>query len=112
MREQELLLRSLQQCDFMLYELQLYLDTHPNCKRAMEQYRKHLEMKQKAEKMGQEYSGIEIAAPIAEALVSPADNEAYAWLRATVSQTNTTERWNWVDAPWPWEKEANCDVDV
>ena len=39
MREQELLLRSLQQCDFMLYELQLYLDTHPNCKRAMEQYR-------------------------------------------------------------------------
>lgn len=51
MREQELLLRSLQQCDFTLYELQLYLDTHPNCKRAMEQYRKHLEMKQKAEKM-------------------------------------------------------------
>lgn len=45
------------------------------------------EAKQKAEKMGQEYSGIEIAAPIAEALVSPADNEAYAWLRATVSQT-------------------------
>ena len=51
MREQELLLRSLQQCDFTLYELQLYLDTHPNCKRAMEQYRKHLEMKRKAEKM-------------------------------------------------------------
>lgn len=45
------------------------------------------EAKQKAEKMGREYSGIEIAAPIAEALVSPADNEAYAWLRATVSQT-------------------------
>ena len=89
MREQELLLRSLQQCDFMLYELQLYLDTHPNCKRAMEQYRKHLEMKQKAEKM---YVG------------------KYGPIRP--SQSNTTERWNWVDAPWPWEKEANCDVDV
>ena len=71
MREQELLLRSLQQCDFTLYELQLYLDTHPNCKRAMEKY-----------------------GPIRP------------------SQSNTTERWNWVDAPWPWEKEANCDVDV
>ena len=45
------------------------------------------EAKQKAEEMGQEYSGIEIAAPIAEALVSPADNEAYTWLRATVDQT-------------------------
>ena len=45
------------------------------------------EAKQKAEKMGQEYSGIEIAAPIAEALVSPVDNEAYTWLRATVGQT-------------------------
>lgn len=55
----------------------------------MEQYRKHLEMKQKAEKMYVEKYG-----PIRP------------------SQSNTTERWNWVDAPWPWEKEANCDVDV
>ena len=45
------------------------------------------EAKQKAEEMGQEYSGIEIAAPIAEVLVSPADNEAYTWIRATVDQT-------------------------
>ena len=89
MREQELLLRSIQQCDFTLYALQLYLDTHPNCKRAMEQYRKHPEMKQKAEKMYVEKSG-----PIRP------------------SQSITRERWNWVDAPWPWEKEANCDVDV
>ncbi|MCI5844964.1 MAG: spore coat protein CotJB [Oscillospiraceae bacterium] len=84
MREREMLLQSIQQCDFVLYELQLYLDTHPNCKRAMEQYRKHLEMKKKAEKMYTEKYG-----PI----------QAY--------QSDTTERWNWTDAPWPWEQEAN-----
>ena len=99
MREQELLLRSLQQCDFTLYELQLYLDTHPNCKRAMEQYRKHLEMKQKAEKMYVEKYG-----PIRP------------------SQSNTTERWNWVDAPcrgkrrqiamWTYEKKLQYPVNI
>ena len=51
--------------------------------------KRYREMKQKAEKMYVEKYG-----PIRP------------------SQSNTTERWNWVDAPWPWEKEANCDVDV
>ena len=61
------------------------IHTGEEAQKILETYQQ--EAKQKAEKMGQEYSGIEIAAPIAEALVSPADNEAYTWLRATVGQT-------------------------
>mgnify|MGYP001851342758 FL=1 len=61
------------------------IHTGEEAQKILETYQQ--EAKQKAEKMGQEYSGIEIAAPIAEALVSPVDNEAYTWLRATVGQT-------------------------
>jgi spore coat protein JB len=84
MREREMLLRQIQQCDFALYELQLYLDTHPHCREAMQLYRMHLEKKQKAEQL---YV------------------EQYGPLQA--HQSDTMGQWNWTDAPWPWEQEAD-----
>ena len=49
MDERVKLLRQVQQCDFTLYDLQLYLDTHPACRRAMEQYEKHLRHRRELE---------------------------------------------------------------
>ena len=43
--------------------------------------------KEKAEKLEQEYTGIEGTAPMAHELLSWKDNEAYTYMRATVGQT-------------------------
>ncbi len=78
------LLCSIQQYDFAMYELQLYLDTHPNCPMAMQQYKKYRAMKQAAV---EQYVRL------------------YGPLQAEQSDTDGT--WNWIENPWPWEKEAN-----
>ena len=83
MREQELLLRSLQQCDFTLYELQLYLDTHPNCPDALEYYR---DMCAVRKKLVEEYTA------------------AYGPLSSY--DCFCGDDWTWVDQPWPWEGEC------
>ena len=51
----------------------------------LEKYQK--KAKEKAERLKQEYSGIEGTAPMARQLLSWKDNEAYTYLRATVCQT-------------------------
>lgn len=63
----------------------------------LEEYQK--EAKERAQAMGQEYSGIESAAPIAEALVSLADNRAYTYLRATAGQTVIAKEYALVNVP-------------
>lgn len=81
MHERQMLMRKVQQYDFTLSELQLYLDTHPHCREALQLYRKTLEKKQQAEKR---YT------------------ETYGPIQAC--QSDTAERWNWTDQPWPWER--------
>ena len=67
--------------DFSLYELGLYLDTHPNDTKAMqalEQYRR------RREERVQEY----------ERCFGP----------YIVTQNHVTgNRWSWADDPWPWD---------
>ena len=63
----------------------------------LEQYQETA--KERAEDMGQEYTGIENAAPIAEALVMPAENQAYTYLRATVDQTLIEKEYALVNVP-------------
>ena len=63
----------------------------------LEQYQETA--KKRAEDMGQEYTGIENAAPIAEALVMPAENQAYTYLRATVDQTVIEKEYALVNVP-------------
>lgn len=80
MDERVKLLRQVQQCDFTLYDLQLYLDTHPACRRAMEQYEKHL---RHCRELEEEYV------------------RRFGPLRA--EQAAGSEPWSWVENPWPWE---------
>ena len=80
MDERAKLLRQIQQCDFTLYDLQLYLDTHPTCRRAMEQYEKHLHHRRHLE----------------EEYVS-----RFGPLRP--EQAAGSETWSWVENPCPWE---------
>ncbi|MBQ9942498.1 MAG: spore coat protein CotJB [Christensenellaceae bacterium] len=78
------LLRRLQVCDFVLIELQLYLDGHPTDREALAMYTRYKTMRcQAAEEYTRAYGPID-----------PLDFCG-------------GERWNWVDGPWPGEKEGN-----
>lgn len=75
---------AIQMYDFYLYELNLYLDTHPADKNALSLFKKYTELRNAA-------------------------YEAYInkYGPITADQSSTNERFNWVDDPWPWERSAN-----
>ncbi len=83
MSERQRLLKRLQVCEFTLDDVRLYLDSHPCDHAALEYYKKHLEMRNKAY---QDY--IEKFGPL------------------MANDCINTEKWTWVEEPWPWEKEA------
>lgn len=78
-QEREKLLTRIQICDFILVETNLFLDTHPDFTPAVEYFNKYNEMRKA---LTQEYS--EKYGPL-----TPGDNK-------------DTEKWTWVDMPWPW----------
>lgn len=73
-------MENLQAIDFALTELTLYLDTHPRDQQALQQYetlnRQRKQWKEKVESM-------------------------YGPL--SYSDAGGGYRWNWADAPWPWQ---------
>ncbi len=84
MHEKKQLLMTIQKYDFMLYELQLYLDTHPRCREALHMWKHYQELRKKA--IG---SYVRRFGPIQP------------------DQTDENSPWSWIEGPWPWEKEAN-----
>ncbi|WP_297956864.1 spore coat protein CotJB [uncultured Ruminococcus sp.] len=81
MNERNMLLGKIKKYDFTLKELNLYLDTHPNCRRALAMFRKYKELRSDA---AEEYT--RRFGPI------------------TPEQVSDSRRWTWVDDPWPWER--------
>jgi spore coat protein JB len=75
------LLQRLQEADFALVELNLYLDTHPNDEAAIAQYN-HLV--QQRWMLAQEF----------EKAYGPLMNFGHSFVRCP---------WNWNDTPWPWQ---------
>ena len=78
------LLKDIQAEDFAVYEAALYLDAHPNTRCALEYYREH---------------------KAASLLLKEKYQELYGPL--TLYGNGGAESWQWVNGPWPWEKEAN-----
>lgn len=80
---QSQLMNRLRKVDFALSDTILYLDAYPQCKAAMEYYKKLLgERTVLLEKLSQ--NGIPLTAV-----------------------SNYSDSWNWTNSPWPWEYEAN-----
>ena len=73
----------LQTLGFIIQELALYLDTHPEDKEALEMYQNYQKVYHKGM---MEYNE---SCPIKHGLPSPGD------------------RYRWLDDPWPWEYAAN-----
>ena len=78
------LLHRIQAEDFALYEVALYLDGHPNCKKALRFFEEHQK----------------IAAELKAAYVMH-------FGPLTLCDAHSAENWQWTEGPWPWEKEAN-----
>ncbi len=78
------LMKAIQMYDFCLYDLNLFLDTHPNDRNALAKFNEITKKRNKAYEMYIEKYGPVIAV-----------------------QNNSDERFNWVDDPWPWERGAN-----
>ena len=76
-----------QKYNFAAYDLLLYLDTHPNDKKAFRMFRELVKKFNSARcEYEKEYGPLEA--------YNAADFEKFAWL----------------DSPWPWERGGNKDV--
>ena len=78
------LMRKIQQHGFALVEANLFLDGHPNCKKALAYFNRQ---KDAYNKYVAEY----------ETEFGP----------ITAASSATCNQWTWVQGPWPWEREAN-----
>ena len=77
------LLEKITALSFVKAELELYLDTHPNCRTALDYYRKTVD---ELERLTEEY------------------HNQHGPLVAAGNLS--TEEWNWVRGPWPWQNDA------
>ena len=84
MNDKAKLKRQIYELDFALYELVLFLDSHPTNRRAMELMR---EYREKREKLIKEYE------------------ERFGKYIVTVEDVPMSERWHWLDSPWPWDTD-------
>lgn len=74
--------RKIFEYDFAIHELVLFLDTHPDCKKAMALLCEYRDRRK-------------------EILV--AYEQKYGTLVITPADVRPAERWQWIDGPWPWE---------
>ena len=81
MDERKFLRNRIKQYAFTLKDLNLYLDTHPDCRRALAMFKKTRELYEKA---------------VAEY------NQKFGPI--TPNQSNDDNHWSWIDDPWPWER--------
>ena len=74
--------------DFALYEMVLYLDTHPTDKKALAAFAEYQMRRMEAIKEYESHYG--------------------QYLRMAV-KTKPDGSWNWIKGPWPWEYER-CEA--
>ena len=76
--------RKIYELDFAIHELSLYLDTHPQCEKAMELLAKY-------RKLRKEF--------VAEYEMQ------FGHYIVTSDDTPTNGCWEWLKSPWPWEND-------
>jgi len=74
----------IQQVSFVLYETALYLDTHPDCRPALEYFNRYnTRLRELKEKYQSRYGSLTI-----------------------FGQKDCSDQWQWVKTPWPWEYDC------
>ncbi|KUP06605.1 cotJB protein [Bacillus coahuilensis m2-6] len=74
-------LQQLQEVDFVILELTLYLDTHPNDIESIKQYNHYVKERHKLKEQFEKNYG-------------PLTNFGYSY---------TKQPWEWKSSPWPWQ---------
>ncbi len=74
------LLRQIMEYDFAIYDLALYLDTHPEDSASLELFQ---QLKKQSERYTEEYA--RLFGPL------------------TFKQVNSDNYWTWISDSWPWE---------
>ncbi len=82
---QKELFSMINQFSFMLDEIVLFLDTHPDCQEAIDAYNHYKHLRCEAVS---DYT--EMYGPISK------------------YDVNVSNYWDWVNKPWPWEGECGC----
>jgi spore coat protein JB len=83
MNEQKKLYRMIRAYSFAVYEVALYLDGHPDDKRALAYYAKYNEkLKDATARYEKRYGPL------------------------TICGVSGTDGWTWVGTPWPWEYDS------
>lgn len=80
------LMKELNKVSFVVDDIKLYLDTHPDDEEALVCFNEYSE---KRNKLMREYS------------------KYYMPLTVDLEDASCTERWNWIQEPWPWQ-EGGC----
>ncbi len=80
MNEKAKLLKRVQICDFVLLEMNEFLDTHPNDKEALAYFHKYKKMAEDARRDYTRQFG-----PL------------------TANDVENTSTWDWIQDPWPWD---------
>ena len=81
MNERQMLLKKIKEYDFSLKELNLYLDTHPNCRKALALFEKYKSLRNKS-----------------------ISDYTQRFGPLTPEQNSNSSHWDWIDDPWPWER--------
>ena len=84
MTEREILLKKISTYQFAALDLQLFLNTHPNDRKTLEKMK---EYKDAAKPLIMEFE------------------DKYGPLTKNMTSSNN---WNWIKSPWPWENEEDC----
>ena len=71
---------------FAVDDVQLFLDTHPNCQEALDYFHKYNQLRTEALKEYAKY---------------------YGPLTIETAAANCSDRWTWMNEPWPWQ-EGGC----
>lgn len=79
------LLQCVNECSFMVDEIALYLDTHPNCEDAIEAYNHFKKLRCEAVA---EY--VQHVGPLCK------------------YDVDVCKKWSWNKGPWPWEGACGC----
>ncbi|MDD2422553.1 MAG: spore coat protein CotJB [Heliobacteriaceae bacterium] len=82
-REQRQMLRCLQELEFVAIDLNLFLDTHPTDRAALQDFKR---VSEELHKLKMAY-------------------EAKYGLLTVTGYGPDRYPWNWIEAPWPWELE-------
>lgn len=85
MNERTMLKNKIHALDFAIHEIVLFLDTHPRDQKAMQMLREYRRRRREA--------------------IANYESKCGSYIK-TVDDVHPKDYWNWVDSPWPWEREV------